>query len=453
MLYNLLEHTDTLLDPLYDGIVIVDHQGKIIYANEAHARITGLKVAEVVGKPVHQVVPTNSIEDVLESGESRIGVRTQVGQRTVVSNIVPIREGVEVVGAISVFRDITEVIQLKKELKRAQDARDNYRDQLQLLGQGDAATVIGTNPQIQRAYSIALKSAKVNSTVMIRGESGTGKEIIAQFIHKNSDRKEKPFLAVNCAAFPESLLESELFGYAPGAFTGAAAKGKAGLFELADQGTLFLDEIGDVSQALQAKLLRILQTKEFKRVGGTEMQKVDVRILAATHRPLEEMIVKGEFRQDLYYRLNVIAIQLPPLRERKEDLHLFVDYFIDKLNDKLGTQIQGVSRDALELLFQYDYPGNLRELENILEQAQVMAEGERLEIRDLPAFLREGQLADEFVIQTEGYFPTLEEMEKELIQRGLAFFHSKSDLAEHLRISRATLYRKLKKYGLWEEDV
>lgn len=449
MLHNLLEHTDILLDSLYDGVVIVDQKGDIIYANEAHARITDLRVAEVLGKPVHDVVPTNSIEQVLETGESRIGVRTQVGKRIVVSNIVPIREEGQVVGAISVFRDITEVIQLTEELKLAEDARDHYRDQLQLLGM-DSKSIIGANPRIQRAYTIALKSAKVNSTVLIRGESGTGKEIVAQFIHENSDRREEPFLAVNCAAFPETLLESELFGYAPGAFTGARTKGKAGLFELADKGTLFLDEIGDISHSLQAKLLRVLQTKEFQRVGGTETLKVDVHILAATNRPLEEMIAKKEFRQDLYYRLNVIVIHLPPLRERKEDLHLFIDYFIDKLNEKLGTTIQGVEREALDLLFSYDYPGNLRQLENILEQALVMSEGKMIQIRDLPSDLRQQSSEDEFTIKTDGYFPTLEDMEKELIKRGLVYFPSKSELADYLNISRATLYRKLKKYGLWE---
>ncbi len=453
MLEDFFHHAEALLNSLYDGIVVVDHHGTIMYVNEAHCRITGFRSEEVVGKPVQEVVPHSSIELVLLVGEPRIGVQTKVGKGIVVSNIVPIREDQEIVGAISIFRDITEIINLTRELKRVEDALDHYRDKLKILGSENKDIIIGSNPRVQSSFSIALKASRVNSTVLIRGESGTGKEIIAQYIHHNSERRKDSFIAVNCAAFPETLLESELFGYAPGAFTGANSKGKAGLFELADTGTLFLDEIGDIPMSLQAKLLRVLQTKEFQRLGGTDTIKVDVRILAATNRNLEEMITTGEFRKDLYYRLNVISIHLPPLRERKEDLYLFIDHFIDKLNKKLERKIKGVSREALDFLFHFDYPGNLREMENILEQSMVMAEGNRIEARDLPAYLRNTNKSSGFQIGFSEEFPTFSKMEKEILRKGLSYFSSKSELAEHLQISRATLYRKLKKYNLWDDKI
>ncbi len=300
--------------------------------------------------------------------------------------------------------------------------------------------LVGRSSKMQKVYQLIKKAAQSDTTVLIRGESGTGKEVVAEIIHSQSKRAEHPFIAINCAALPENLLESELFGYEKGAFTGATQQ-KIGKFELASKGTIFLDEIGDMSLPTQVKLLRVLQNKEIYRLGGNEKIRVDTRIIAATHRPLEEMVEKGEFRQDLFYRLNVFPIALPPLRERKEDIPELVNHFIKQ------TNIFGIDRNALKKLMEYDWPGNIRELHNVIERASIMADS-FITIDDLPDLvINSNQNVYNFEIPEEGF--QLDEFEKFLVLQALQKAqNNKTKAAQLLGISRRRLYSIMERFDI-----
>ncbi|HWI64994.1 MAG TPA: sigma 54-interacting transcriptional regulator [Symbiobacteriaceae bacterium] len=437
-----------LLEALHDGVAVSDADGIVVYVNEANARITGMKADEVLERPVREVAPDSHLLPVLESRRELIGVRTRVAGREVISNIVPLQDGGRLLGAVSVFRDVTEVLALNAQLAEARNTIALLKD---YLSAGDAmdGVVIGRSPAAQRAFNLALRAAAVASPVLIEGESGTGKEVVARLIHARSDRKGRPFIALNCAAVPGTLLESELFGYDEGAFTGARRGGRAGLFEMADGGTLFLDEIGDMEMAMQAKLLRALQGGEFRRLGGGSVRKADVRIISATNRPLQEMVEGKQFREDLYYRLRVIRILLPPLRERREDLPTFIEHGLGRAAERLGRAPASLDPGALRQLMSYQYPGNVRELENLLEQAVVLDDDGLITEADLPPEVapRSAGATLGLMGQTAG-FPGWDEVEKALLEAGLRHFPSKSALAEHLGMGRATLYRKLAKHGL-----
>jgi DNA-binding NtrC family response regulator len=311
----------------------------------------------------------------------------------------------------------------------------------------NSQNIIGQSPSMQQIFAMIDRVADSNATVMIYGESGTGKELVARAMHFNSPRKEKPYIQVNCAALPESLLESELFGHEKGAFTGAVAR-RQGRFELAHQGTLFLDEIGEISLAMQAKLLRVLQEKTFERVGGIETIKVDVRIVAATNRNLQAAIKEGTFREDLYYRLNVIPLQLPALRERKEDIPLLVQYFLDKHDIK--KRIQDIDPDAMKALVNYQWPGNVRELENVLERAIIIAPGNRIMCDQVPLdSSKKPQEVQSIIADIPDEGISLEEVEKLLIMKALAKAEgNQTKAAQLLKISRHTLLYRMEKYGL-----
>jgi len=300
---------------------------------------------------------------------------------------------------------------------------------------------------MKKIINLARKASREDSTILITGESGTGKEIFANAIHAESPRSGKPFIKVNCAAIPENLLESELFGYEPGAFTGAS-KLKLGKFELANGGTIFLDEIGDMSPILQAKLLRVIQEREIERIGGTRPIKIDVRIISATNRDLLELISSGAFREDLYFRLNVININIPPLRERREDIPALTKVYIDYFNRKLHKNIKGVTKKAEYMLLSYDWPGNVRELMNILERTILMSQGEWITDDLLRPYFDQIKIK---VNSRDAILP-LEEMEKDLIRRALKEYgtsvEGKRKAAKALKISLATLYNKIKKYGI-----
>jgi two-component system response regulator PilR (NtrC family) len=272
---------------------------------------------------------------------------------------------------------------VQKALEKKLLASENARLRLELRSERQQRQLVGNSPRMHQLYEMIARVAATKTNVLIVGESGTGKELVARAVHAESDRAEKPFIALNCAAIPENLLESELFGHVKGAFTGAVSN-KAGLFELADAGTLFLDEVGELSPSLQVKLLRAIQEKTIRRVGGTSDRRVDVRILAATNRRLEDEVAAARFREDLYYRLNVIQLQLPPLRERMEDLPLLVHHFVDKYTRELAKPLRGVSEDAMQRLRAYPYPGNVRELENVIERAVALTRGEWIELEALP---------------------------------------------------------------------
>ncbi|MBI2447117.1 MAG: sigma-54-dependent Fis family transcriptional regulator [Candidatus Omnitrophica bacterium] len=319
--------------------------------------------------------------------------------------------------------------------------------------------IIGTSGRMMEVLAIIGKIVDTSVTVLLHGETGTGKELIARAIHYNSPRKDNPFVKMNCVAIPDTLLESELFGHEKGAFTGAVSR-KLGKFELANEGTLFLDEIGDMNLLTQAKLLRVLQEKEFERVGGTESVKVDVRIISATNKDMEKAIKTGEFREDLYYRLNVVPVILPPLRDRKDDIPLLFEYFMEKFNKELNKNIKHIAFDAIELLMKYDWPGNVRELENVLQRAIVLEKGDTLTREYLPMAIKARGEDIKLDLDKASFFTNLPhaikgivaDVEKQIIIKTLNSTNwNRSKAAEHLRISRKSLHNKMTKYGLFEE--
>ncbi|WP_457755856.1 sigma 54-interacting transcriptional regulator [Thermodesulfatator indicus] len=434
----------TILESIGDGVFSVDKHFIITSYNPALEKITGYKIEEAIGKPCYEIFKSDlcNIDCPVASAISKKQKITnkhtcflnREGQKVPVSITVnPIidSEG-RLLGAVETVRDFSEIVTLRKELTK------EYR-----LGD-----IISKSPLIKRIFEILPDIATSESTVLITGESGTGKDIFARAIHDLSPRKKGPFVAVNCAAIPETLLESELFGYKAGAFTDAK-KDKPGRFSLANGGTLFLDEIGEIPLPLQAKLLRVLETKEIEPLGASKSEKVDVRIIAATNQELEELVKKGRFRQDLYYRINVARLHLPPLRERREDIPLLVEHFIKKFRASKGKDIIGISEDALKILMDYNFPGNVRELENIIEYCFIVCKKGLIYPEHLPDHLRKDKV---YIPKKEIAFSspkTLEEIEKEAILQALRRNKwRKMATCRELGISKDTLRRKLKKYGL-----
>jgi Nif-specific regulatory protein len=355
-------------------------------------------------------------------------------------------------------KPIQELDELLMLIRRAEKegnlARENRQLKEQLREKFKVDFIISASRRMQEALNLVGRVAPSQATVLILGESGTGKELFARAIHYASPRAEKPLVKVNCAALPENLLESELFGHEKGAFTGAVAR-RIGRFEQADQGSIFLDEIGDLSPALQAKLLRVLQEKEIERVGSNQTLKIDVRMIAATNRNLEEAIRKGTFREDLYYRLNVVTISLPPLRERKEDIPILIDYFMKKYSEENRKEIRSLSRESRDLLLKYDYPGNVRELENIVERAVVLCRGEMITSQDLPLNLRESktETALNQARQAHTLPETVETVERQLILGALERSGGiQTRAAEELGINERVLRYKMKKYKISEKE-
>ncbi|MBA1336975.1 MAG: Two-component system response regulator protein [Firmicutes bacterium] len=353
-------------------------------------------------------------------------------------------------GALDYISKPFDVEELKIQLRKALDVKD-MKEQIQYLKEElesrTGRLIIGDSPVMKRVLDIVYRVAPTNATVLITGESGTGKEMIANAIHYNSERKDKPYIKVNCGAIPESLMESELFGHERGAFTGAVSR-KPGRFERANGGTIFLDEVGELSAATQVKLLRVLQEKQIERVGGTDVIDIDIRVIAATNRDLKSMLEEGAFREDLYYRLNVMPIELPPLRERKEDIPKLIMHFLDRFCSEMGRGALSLSEEAMDALVKYDWKGNIRELENIVERLVLLSQGKEISRDDLPnEILYSGDGAIEFKLPDGGV--NLEDVEKSLIKQALERSgHNQTRAAELLGITRHTLIYRMGKYGL-----
>lgn len=354
------------------------------------------------------------------------------------------------IGALDYISKPFDIEELKIQIRKALDIK-NMTEQIEFLTEElknqRGKVIIGKSKKLKEVLEIVNRVAKSNATVLITGESGTGKELIANAIHYNSDRADKPYIKVNCGALPDNLIESELFGHEKGAFTGATSR-KLGRFERADGGTIFLDEVGEINLPMQVKLLRVLQEKELERVGGIETVKVDVRIVAATNRDLKKMVEEGSFREDLYYRLNVIPIELPPLRERKEDIPQLIDYFLNKYCKELGRNKMKVSEEALKIMTNYNWKGNIRELENVIERLVILSEGNIIEKKDLPKEFnnKTNELID-FVLPEEGI--NLEEVEKSLIKQALKISnYNQTKASKLLGISRHTLIYRMEKYNI-----
>ncbi|WP_042353029.1 sigma-54-dependent Fis family transcriptional regulator [Bacillus massiliigorillae] len=445
----------TTLNHAYDGIITIDEKRIVQMVSPSLLQLFRLQEKDVLGKVVSKVLPELQLAHVFETQEADFSdFEEEQGIKYIVHRIPIIHDG-KVIGAIGkvMFRQLNEVGQLFKKWQKAERKADYYHKQYK---QTETAKytwdqIYSVDTQMDKLKKSGKKAAKGRSTVLIRGESGTGKELFAHAIHSSSARRDDRFVIVNCAAIPEDLLESEFFGYEEGAFTGARQRGKIGKFDLANGGTLFLDEIGDMSLTLQAKLLRVLQDREFYRVGGTAKIQVDVRIIAATNRDLEQMVKDGLFREDLYYRLNVISLHVPPLRERKADIEHLIVHIMEELNRVLETSITGFDQEAKKTMLSYHWPGNVRELKNVLERAMTFAEHGSIQIEDLPEYMLK-QIERKQLEQPDTTM--FEDAEINAIKKALKQTKgNKAEAARLLGISRSSLYEKLKKYQLTNAGV
>jgi PAS domain S-box-containing protein len=434
-----------ILDNLDIGVFTTTRGGYITFFNRVAEAISGHSRKEVLGKPCTLVLGGKAYDDTpllnqsIADGKRRShskGVLTTKGGKTI-----PIRadymalrnEQGRIVGGLATIQDLSLIHQLNRAIK----SRYTFDD------------MIGKGPSMQKIFKIVSVVAPSNATILIEGSTGTGKDLLAKVVHNASKRADKPVVKVNCAALPDNLLESEMFGYVKGAFTGAD-QDKPGRFQEADGGTIFLDEIGDLPLSLQAKLLRVLEDQEFYPLGSRKTTKVDVRIIAATNQGLEKLVKKKRFRKDLFYRLNVIGLELPDLKERKEDIPLLIDHIMKRFGAEMETQSLKISEDAMEVLLNYDYPGNIRELENILEHALIICQNKTMERRHLPLFLQKRPLssgASEAAVSEQAL--SSQQADKQLILEMLQRNNwNRSKTARALNIDRTTLWRKMKKYGL-----
>lgn len=447
------------VDALYLSIV-VDEMGRIRYLGRPYADILGVNSEDVIGTPVEKVIPNTRLPNVIKSGHEELGqIFIMKNGAPTICNRFPIRDKAgKIRGAISTatFHDIDAVAHLKAEVDKLRKENQLYQRQLAALKQVPFSidSVIGNCPSMQKIKATIEKVANSNLSVLITGETGTGKEVFANAVHQLSNRCFGNFIKVNCAAIPKDLLESELFGYNEGAFSGAIKGGKVGKFEQANNGTILLDEIGELPLPLQSKLLRIIQERELERVGGTNIVKLNVRIICCTNQNIEQMVKEGKFRQDLYYRINIVELSIPPLRDRRTDIPALCNHFIRKINQYHGCSITGISDAVLRHFFNYNWPGNVRELEHVLERACVMAPPGLLAVDHFDFFLP--MLYRSVANENNDNFNVLgalsnkrNQAERKAIMQALESTRgNKSKAAMLLQITRSQLYEKLKKYGI-----
>jgi PAS domain S-box-containing protein len=440
-----------VLDEINDAVIIVDWEGRVLYINEGYERSVGITKEKILGKDLNTAYPDDKLIQVLRTGipvEEEEHYNKTLGVK-IVASYLPLKDDQgQITGVIGVGTT-SPVYQLTRRLSSFLSVRSQTIPNLTISREKLPCwftKIVGNDPKFLHCLSLAASAAEADCTVMLRGETGVGKELFAEAIHQSSSRSEFPFIAINCAAIPETLLESELFGYDKGAFTGASSTGKLGKFEEAQGGTLFLDEIGELPIRMQAKLLRFTQEKYIEKVGGSKKIPIDVRIVAATHRNLELMVQQGDFRADLYYRLQVVPVFIPPLWERQEDIpvlaHHFLSYYSEKCHKKLSF-----SPDAMELLQKYQWPGNVREMANVVEYAVVMCQGEIITRDFLPAQIKGNWQQSE--LNSLCLKTALEKLEKEVIEKAMAKTNNnKSKAIELLGISRSAFYDKLEKYRM-----
>ncbi|MBW2682662.1 MAG: sigma 54-interacting transcriptional regulator [Deltaproteobacteria bacterium] len=434
---------EIILESISDGVFTVDHNWRIMTFNRAAEEITGTSREEAIGRYCWEVFRSNMCEGAcalkrtMKEGKSFVSSSTYIinnqQKRIPISvSTAPLKnERGEILGGVETFRDHSLVEELRREL----------------TGSYQVGDMVSRSKAMKKIFTILPRVAESDSTVLIEGETGTGKELMASAVHNLSLRKDEPFLAINCGALPDTLLESELFGYKAGAFTGAD-KDKPGLFAASGKGTIFLDEIGDTSSAFQVRLLRVLEEREFQPLGSVEKIKTEARIIAATNRDLEDMVQSGEFRRDLFYRINIIRFQLPRLQERMEDIPLLVERFVRKMNRFKGKSVSGVSKEAMAVLLAHDYPGNIRELENIIEHGFVLCSEGEIGLSYLPAYL----LRKENTRQSQPHSSIGESVrvteEDSILEALKKHNYNRSAAAKELGIHKSTLFRKLKKYSI-----
>ncbi|QGU94562.1 PAS domain-containing protein [Clostridium bovifaecis] len=437
--------------------VFVNKFGIIEYINQNYCDLLGIKKEDAIGRNVEDIIPGTRLDVVVKTGKEEVGeIMKFFNHKTqkdiyLVANRIPVIENRQVIGAIgqTTIQDVSLVERLSEEIESLKNKKEYYEEQLNELRQKkySLSSIIGKSRSIVELKKVITDISDSSLSVLITGETGTGKEVFANTIHRLSSRHDKNFVKINCAAIPKDLLESELFGYEEGAFTGASKKGKIGKFELANNGTLLLDEIGEMPLFLQSKLLRVLQEKEVERVGGTKPIKLNVRIICSTNKDIQELIQKGVFRADLYYRINIVELEIPPLRERLDDIPFLCEHFINKINDEENLNITGIEGNVLEMFKMYSWKGNVRELEHVLERACVMASHGQLKEKDFKFLIsRINVEKNSFDEDAIGLLEsTKNRSEKEEIIRILIKTNgNKSLTAKILNISRSTLYEKIK---------
>jgi PAS domain S-box-containing protein len=449
---ELFKELEAIISSSYDGMFIADGKGFVLRVNSAYERIAGIKASEILGRNLKDLVAAGYYDQsvtllVIEKREVvTINQTVKNNNKILVTGNPIFDEKGNLFRVVTNVRDITELVNLQGQLIRTKEQTLKYKTELSHLRalHIEDKEMISRSPKMAQVIELATKIADVDSIVLINGESGTGKELIAKLIHKQGKGTSKPFIKINCAAIPEQLLESELFGYEGGAFTGARKEGKPGLFELAQNGTLFLDEIGDLPLLLQVKLLRAIQEKEFIRVGGTKTITFNARIIAATHRNIAKMVKEGAFREDLYYRLMVVPIYLSPLRERKEDVPLLIMHFIDKFNNRFHFN-KKITPQVIDKLVGYSWPGNVRELENIVERMMVTAPTEEITMNLVPETIIDKAFSPK---RTTKLKDAVEQTEKYLLIENYREYGSWQKVAEILGIDRTTVFRKVTRYKL-----
>jgi len=432
---------NVILDSISEGVFTVDLDWRVTSFNRAAEKITGISQAEAIGKYCREVLRADACETgctlaaTMQSGKPIMNkavhiIDSEGKKRAIAISTALLKDKMgKVIGGVETFRDTSLIEELRKEIEGRYRCED----------------IISQSHKMQNLFAILPNIAESNTTVLIEGESGTGKELFARAIHNLSFRRDKPFVAVNCGALPDTLLESELFGYRAGAFTDAK-KDKPGRFALAQGGTIFLDEIGDISASVQVKLLRVLQDKTYEPVGGISPVKADVRIITATNKKLDQLVEEGKYRDDLYYRINVMKVELPPLNDRKEDIPLLVDHFISRFNRLHNKNICCVTNEVTEALLSYEYPGNIRELENIIEHCFVLCEGEIIEAKHLPSRIRPSFRAE---LEEDNEPATIRQMEMILIKQALKRNKgNRTAAAKQLGIDKSTLFRKMKRFDI-----
>lgn len=441
------ELNSSIFDSLYDGVLIADKDNNVVYVNPAYTRITKVEAKDIIGRKIGEVRIGSRLPEVINSGEKLLGIKRSVNNVEYFVNMVPVFENGEVVAGISILNEINDIYKLMEELNTSKQIIKDLKKKIKANDKAKYTfdSIVGEDTKTEELKAFGKKIAKKKVNILITGESGTGKELLAQAIHNESDRREEPFIAINCATFEANFLESELFGYEEGAFTGAKKGGKIGLFQKAEGGTIFLDEISEMDYSLQARLLRVLQENIIRPIGAVNEIPIDVRIIAATNRSLENMIINKEFRADLYYRIAVFTIDTIPLRDRKGDIEPLINYFLEESEQKFAKKVK-ISEEAFNVLYNYKWEGNVRELKNIIEFGVMMTDEAVIRVEHLPKKLQiEG--IKESVINVKLLKDAVREFEEKEINKVIDIYgntlEGKKKAAEALGISLASLYNKM----------
>ncbi|WP_338078348.1 sigma-54 interaction domain-containing protein [Aneurinibacillus aneurinilyticus] len=444
----------TIIDHAYEGVLIVDPKGYILMANEMYADFLGKKLSELIGKHVTEVIENTRMHIVGQTGKPEIAQMQKINGQEMIASRIPVFNQGEVAAVVGtvMFQQVDDLFALSTKMENLRKELNYYKSELdkRLQAKYSFDTILGTSDELEKVKRLGQRVAKSDTTILLKGESGTGKELFAHAIHRESYRGAGPLIKVNCAAIPDTLLESELFGYKEGSFTGAKKSGKKGKFALAKGGTIFLDEISEMPLLMQVKLLRVLQEKEIEPIGADKPESVDVRIIAATNKDLLSLVEQGKFRHDLYYRLNVVMLDIPPLRERKSDTPLLIEHFLEKLTKETGISVEGIEQEAMDALLSYSWPGNIRELRNVLERALYVKHDSFIAIQDFPAEFLEATPVSEQSGEGAGTLKqAVEQAEALAIRR--AIMEAKGDkriAAKRLGISKSSLYAKLVRYQI-----